>query len=637
MGTFSDLFNDVWRDFQTAGVPSSGDYDPAKYYIRSIGAILDGAIAAAIQGMPQFATLALAQAGPAVAPGSQAHVFNDPTPANDGIYVNPTGAVGGYVFDSAFYAQVATYVQPLVDLARNWASQASGPVDNVNYPGKLSALAYSLVAQGYANTAALGADPVTANALARSAVVKWVPGPGYYIGDASGNYISKADGTQSIDLTALGDLATTSAQKLNSIAKWAPGQAAYEGDGAGNYTFKVDQTGSGITTKPTIYLLMGFGQSWTLGNPNAVTTSKGLANLSMFNGGVIPMGAFTSITSVIDPTTIQTIVPLAADTTINREVYVAGAAEWLNANVGANVIACAIGVGGQVYNNLKKGTVPWSNMLACVSAAQAYAASQGAQLQVVMLWEQMQANYTDPTATYTGDLNDLINNANVDIPAITGQSQVQIFASQCPSLSQSYPPIALWNVSKTSPLMHLIGPTYDLPLLDAQHPTGIGYHHLGLEYARAIKRVIFDKLPWKPFQPVSATLSGSAITVLMEGQTGVPQIDTVGVADRGPGKGFEFFDDSGATPAITGVAATLTGYTITLASAPTGTAASRLLDTAWTSTTTPTGTTNAPAGATGSLPGARTNLCDQDGLTDTAAGTTFTQPKRCVISQLAVN
>lgn len=51
MGVFADRFAEVYRDYFTVGVPSSGEYEPQKSDIRNIGALLDAAIAVAAQGM----------------------------------------------------------------------------------------------------------------------------------------------------------------------------------------------------------------------------------------------------------------------------------------------------------------------------------------------------------------------------------------------------------------------------------------------------------------------------------------------------------------------------------------------------------------------------------------------------------
>lgn len=125
MGVFADRFAEVYRDYFTVGVPSSGEYEPQKSDIRNIGALLDAAIAVAAQGMAAYSTLAAAQAAAAVTPGTQARVFNDPTAANNGVYVNKTGNVGGYTLDVDFYNQIAAIVQPLVTQAQQAVTDAN--------------------------------------------------------------------------------------------------------------------------------------------------------------------------------------------------------------------------------------------------------------------------------------------------------------------------------------------------------------------------------------------------------------------------------------------------------------------------------------------------------------------------------
>jgi hypothetical protein len=58
VGTVTDQFNIAWRDFNTTGVPSSGDYEPIKSVIRGTGSIIESAISAAAE---QQATAAAIQ------------------------------------------------------------------------------------------------------------------------------------------------------------------------------------------------------------------------------------------------------------------------------------------------------------------------------------------------------------------------------------------------------------------------------------------------------------------------------------------------------------------------------------------------------------------------------------------------
>lgn len=473
-------------------------------------------------------------------------------------------------------------------------------------------------------------DKIKADELTALALHRWVPGNGFYVGDAAGNYILSMDGSIATPtgqaLQAAGDLARSASLGLQAIAKWVPGSAQHTGDAAGNYVAQTTAAGvAGATgnAAPKIYLVIAHGQSLTNGTSPALTGARGDAGLSMFGGGVRVTGAPGDDTAVIPAGATSYLVPLASAT---AETFLPALAEYLHDVAGAKVVAVSTGVNGKAYYYLQKGMQPYTNLIACVTAANALALAAGAKLEVIVCWQHGEADYPDSLATYRANLDDLVGDLTADIPPITGQETVHVFAGQSPSLSQSNVPLAAFDKAKATANFHLIGPLYDLPLADAQHPTAYGQHHLGLIYGRAIKRVVFDRLTWTPFQPKTAAVAGAVITVTMEGQTGLPQIDTAGVSDRGTAKGFEIFDDSGSPPAITAVAATATGYTITLAGS--WSATGKKLRTAWTAP----GATTSPQG---SIPGARTNLCDQDGLTDTIT-TAKALPKRCVIAEIPV-
>lgn len=120
-----DLSNNTYRDFRISGVPASGANEPAKSEIRTLFSQVILAIQASVAGLSSYSTLALAQAADATEPGTQARVYNDPVPGNNGVYVNRSGAAGGYVFDTDFYNQLATVVQPQIDTVVSAAQAAS--------------------------------------------------------------------------------------------------------------------------------------------------------------------------------------------------------------------------------------------------------------------------------------------------------------------------------------------------------------------------------------------------------------------------------------------------------------------------------------------------------------------------------
>jgi hypothetical protein len=117
----------------------------------------------------------------------------------------------------------------------------------------------------------------------------------------------------------------------------------------------------------------------------------------------------------------------------------------------------------------------------------------------------------------------------------------------------------------------VVGPTYALPYgNDCLHFTNHGERQLGEYFAKAYARVIVEGRPWEPLRPVGVALTGNVVTVRFHVPSPPLVFDTTRIDDPG-NYGFEWYDGSGAPPAITNVA--LTGpdtVAVTLASAPTG-------------------------------------------------------------------
>jgi hypothetical protein len=380
-----------------------------------------------------------------------------------------------------------------------------------------------------------------------------------------------------------------------------------------------------------VYIIVGYGQSLSIGTSNsarfALTTANAASGVLMFNRGVRIIPGTPAVTDVVNATDIDHLVPLAAglDGSAYGQTHVESLAYKLFAASGLRCIGLAAGVGGQSYTSLKKGTVPYANMIAAVQRARDVLAGLGYDCEVVVTWQHGEANTGTSRAVYKGYLAELSSDLNADIKPITGQAAVHLFGGQSPSLSQSQVPLALWEAGKENPLIHCVGPLYQFPLSDSQHPTSVGYYHLGEEYWRPFKAVVVDGGTWKPLQPVSATLSGSDIDLLFEGQVGNVVFETTDVAAI-TNYGLEYFDASGSPPAISSVTTIAGGVRVTLSTAPTG--SGKVLRGAWTAP----GATTSPQN---SIPGARTNLADQDTLVSDYTGSKAL-PKRSVIFEIPV-
>lgn len=128
MGQIADAFAAAWRDYQTDGVPASGEWEPSKAEIRAVGSLVEFLINGISAGLHIEPTVAARDAW-----------YADPDNRDELVYVNnnngsatdPANGVYEYVggaprLAQGFYAGVASIVQPLVTLAQTAATSAQG-------------------------------------------------------------------------------------------------------------------------------------------------------------------------------------------------------------------------------------------------------------------------------------------------------------------------------------------------------------------------------------------------------------------------------------------------------------------------------------------------------------------------------
>lgn len=322
-----------------------------------------------------------------------------------------------------------------------------------------------------------------------------------------------------------------------------------------------------------LHHLLISGQSLSTGSGSAVVSvEQPFTNVS-FNTGVRAGGA--NLTSFI---------PLVETWNGGEgETIASGAANLvsqLEQDRGAahTILASAHGVGGQPYAALKKGTGPYANGLAQVTAGAALAAMSGEAHAVrAVAIIHGESDHLGGNLAYAEDLLAWQSDYEADVQAITGQSlPVPMFLCQMSSWtmygsSVSRIPGEQLAAARARPdRIYVVGPKYMLPYVDGVHLTGEGSRWLGEYYAKAYRTVLIDGLPWRPLAPRSITRAGAVVTV--EFDVPVPPLVLDEVLVTNPGNyGFEFTDTSGAPPAIAAVA--LVGPTtvqLTLAAEPVG-------------------------------------------------------------------
>lgn len=110
-----DAVESAFRDYETAGVPASGDHEPVKSEIRyALGQLLATTLSSIGAGISRYATKAAMDAVTTVDDGQLAYVYADPTPANNTVYQwNDAG--GTWDVATWYFDAVAAVVQPLLD------------------------------------------------------------------------------------------------------------------------------------------------------------------------------------------------------------------------------------------------------------------------------------------------------------------------------------------------------------------------------------------------------------------------------------------------------------------------------------------------------------------------------------------
>ncbi|WP_156359916.1 SGNH/GDSL hydrolase family protein [Sphingomonas sp. Leaf10] len=144
MGDIADRFAGAFRDYAVEGVPASGPHEPAKAEIRNIGRFLDQAIGSAVAGLKLYATKALLDADTTQRPGTLAHVYDDATPAKNGIYHYETG---GWVVDTTL-SDVFFGAAVQVTGDKNLFDAGSALVGNeIEFSGRIGIEANSIASQ----------------------------------------------------------------------------------------------------------------------------------------------------------------------------------------------------------------------------------------------------------------------------------------------------------------------------------------------------------------------------------------------------------------------------------------------------------------------------------------------------------
>jgi hypothetical protein len=330
------------------------------------------------------------------------------------------------------------------------------------------------------------------------------------------------------------------------------------------------------------------GQSLSIG-------SKGTPALSlqqpydnrMFNTGVVAGGTGLSSLVPLVEATLETMSSGFANLTtkLAREQVFPSQPAPQNSH---DLLVSCHGKGGTAYSGLKKGTVPYQNGLAQVTAGITISASlkQSYVVRAVTVVHG-ETDGVNKNAAYDKDLAQWQTDYEADVRALTKQKvpipmlQSQISSWTKSGMATSLIPGAQLQASIDHPgKVILVGPKYFLPYSDGIHLTNEGYRQLGEHYAKVYRRLVLEGKTWEPLRPKNITRTGAVIRVVFFVPKPPLVLDTSHVSNPGH-LGFEYKDDSASPPKIQSVA--LDGadaVKVTLAAAPTGN--KRTLSYAWT-------------------------------------------------------
>ena len=323
-----------------------------------------------------------------------------------------------------------------------------------------------------------------------------------------------------------------------------------------------------------IHHILSTGQSLSFGNGFRLTTSQPSGQTNKTMDATYQLG-----TNIVDLTANNA-----------GEVPDFGWCAQLTTMAGAyQIISTKHGLGATNYDGLKRipaspgspitGTTQYQYGQTQLANVRAAAITAGLNSIVVAVdCIHGEANKTDSAATYAGYLVQWQKDYQWDVQQVTGQTgthpfftdQVHSTASQDGNIG---PTLGQWQAARQNVgKIFLVCPKYMLTYADGLHNDNYGARLLGEYHGKAMYQVLVLKRGWIPLCPRSINRVGAVIYC----RFWVPVLPLVidisqpNMGDKGPGKGFEYFDDSGATPAISSVSVSGDMATITLASTPTG-------------------------------------------------------------------
>ena len=345
-----------------------------------------------------------------------------------------------------------------------------------------------------------------------------------------------------------------------------------------------------------LHVIIGMGQSLMVGSQAATsllsTTAVWPDDVLMFTRGddgalsnvrmgLVTSGAFAEIPT-LDPDLLTAFEPLVARAgpgsgsrgQTPMESMANSLAQQAR-DIGARFrsLSFTAAHGGAPYNELKRGTTPYANMLAALTKAVTLAEEMGWKV-IVDACLNKHGEADQVNTSYLADLLEWQQHVDEDVKGITGQQADVHFIMGMPSAVADFQSVsAMLEAHNTSPFHHLSGPDYpfgEAYASDEIHFTGPGYFWIGETMARAWKQALWSAAQKsKIVQMLDAGRTGTSVVIEYEVPVEPLVFDTETVSERDV-KGFRYFDGSGEISVSDAVITGPAQITLTLASIPSG-------------------------------------------------------------------
>lgn len=302
-------------------------------------------------------------------------------------------------------------------------------------------------------------------------------------------------------------------------------------------------------------------------------TDSGSSGIRAPQNRLVAASEYTSLVPIAESNTTDDIYYVGGDGHFSTEQYGAYAhGETPGSSMLASLTSqlswfrgaySVCGVGGRIYTELARGTDPYTNGMTQVAAVRRLTGNSKVYAITCQHGEADASN-----SSYSANLQTWRSNLTTDIQAITGQTESPwMLLVQVASMADKTSALQQLAATQADSRILIAMPGYAVPY-SGLHRTPAGQRQIGAYFAHVYRKLISGQT-WAPLQPSSVSRNTATITVNYSVPVGSLVRDTTNIAAQ-TNDGFEFTDDSGATPTISSVTVNTSSVTIVLSGTPTG-------------------------------------------------------------------